>query len=312
MPSASPRRCSSRLSSETPYAVGAVYSRTEGGRFVPLAMLGAERVEWDVPHRGNGPAACASRIALMARAGAVGAPADARGRSDHRPGGTGGGRQTSPTRASLWRRPRSEKQRCGSRPPCCSARSGRSPPPRSGAGWPERSTTASPRSWPRWGTWWTTSPPAPAEASDGDLEDELRGLRRELTRIISELRLSIFDLRSEVHADVGLGSALSDYVRAVGTGSPLTVHLILDEAPSRLRRRDRDRTHAHRPGGDHQRSPARRGREPVGDLPCRSATSIARVEDDGGWRQEATRTTASAWRSCANARARIGAEPVRQ
>ena len=78
------------------------------------------------------------------------------------------------------------------------------------------------------------------EASDADLEEELRGLRRELTRIISELRLSIFDLRSEVHADVGLGSALSDYVRAVGTGSRLTVHLILErrrrlDSPSRPR-----------------------------------------------------------------------------
>ncbi len=68
-----------------------------------------------------------------------------------------------------------------------------------------------------------------------DFENELRTLRRELTRIISELRLSIFDLRSEVHAEIGLGSALSDYVRSVGTGSSLTVHLILDEAPSRLR-----------------------------------------------------------------------------
>ena len=72
------------------------------------------------------------------------------------------------------------------------------------------------------------------QASDDGLEEELRGLRRELTRIISELRLSIFDLRSEVHADVGLGLALSDYVRAVGTGSGLTVHVILNEGASRL------------------------------------------------------------------------------
>lgn len=60
-------------------------------------------------------------------------------------------------------------------------------------------------------------------------------LRGELTRIISELRLSIFDLRSEVHATNGLGAALSDYVRGVGATSDLTVHLVLDEAPQRLR-----------------------------------------------------------------------------
>lgn len=61
-------------------------------------------------------------------------------------------------------------------------------------------------------------------------------LRNEITRVVGELRLSIFDLRSEVTPDVGLGSALSDYVRAVGARSGLTVHLRLDEGPTRLRR----------------------------------------------------------------------------
>jgi signal transduction histidine kinase len=63
----------------------------------------------------------------------------------------------------------------------------------------------------------------------------LQSLRADLTRIISELRLSIFDLRSEVHASTGLGAALSDYVRTVGASSDLTVHLVLDESPHRLR-----------------------------------------------------------------------------
>lgn len=62
---------------------------------------------------------------------------------------------------------------------------------------------------------------------------QLRGLRDEITRVITELRLSIFDLRSQVSG--GLGSALSEYVREVGTRSGLTVHLTLDEGPSRLR-----------------------------------------------------------------------------
>lgn len=68
-----------------------------------------------------------------------------------------------------------------------------------------------------------------------DVHDDLRALRAEVTRIISELRLSIFDLRSEVHSTTGLGTALSDYVQRVGAGSQLTVHLVLDESPERLR-----------------------------------------------------------------------------
>lgn len=67
-----------------------------------------------------------------------------------------------------------------------------------------------------------------------DLEADLKGLRGELTRVITELRLSIFDLRSEVQSTVGLGTALSDYARQVGAGSNLTVHLVLDEAAVRL------------------------------------------------------------------------------
>ncbi len=72
-------------------------------------------------------------------------------------------------------------------------------------------------------------------ATDDGTRDQLQGLRRELTRIISELRLSIFDLRSEVHPSAGLATALSDYARQVGSTSQLTVHLVLDESPNRLR-----------------------------------------------------------------------------
>ena len=50
----------------------------------------------------------------------------------------------------------------------------------------------------------------------------------------ADLRLSIFDLRSDVSATNGLGAALSDYVRQVGAKSDLTVHLTLNEAPTRL------------------------------------------------------------------------------
>lgn len=74
-----------------------------------------------------------------------------------------------------------------------------------------------------------------ANADSGEQAAQLKELRSELTRVVSELRLSIFDLRSEVNPSIGLGSALSDYVRQVGSRSKLTVHLTLDEAPTRLR-----------------------------------------------------------------------------
>lgn len=73
-----------------------------------------------------------------------------------------------------------------------------------------------------------------ARATDGTQARKLRDLRRELTRMVGELRLSIFDLRSEIGPGAGLGAALSDYVRQVGARSTMTVHLTLDEAPTRL------------------------------------------------------------------------------
>jgi signal transduction histidine kinase len=70
--------------------------------------------------------------------------------------------------------------------------------------------------------------------SDLTMRAELRDLRAQLTRIVSELRLSIFDLRSDVEPATGLGAALGSYVRQVGTGSGMTVHLVLDESAVRL------------------------------------------------------------------------------
>jgi signal transduction histidine kinase len=62
----------------------------------------------------------------------------------------------------------------------------------------------------------------------------LRELRGELSRVVADLRLSIFDLRSGVSSLHGLGAALTEYVRQVGAKSDLTVHLTLKEAPTRL------------------------------------------------------------------------------
>lgn len=73
-----------------------------------------------------------------------------------------------------------------------------------------------------------------ARASTADVTTDLSSLRDNLTRIISELRLSIYDLRSDVQPGVGLGSALTAYVRQVGTAAGITVHLVLDESSQRL------------------------------------------------------------------------------
>lgn len=75
---------------------------------------------------------------------------------------------------------------------------------------------------------------AEARGHDDAMEQQLHQLRTEITRIVSELRMSIFDLRSEVDVHGGLGAALSEYVRSVGRQSGLTVHVSLAETPNRL------------------------------------------------------------------------------
>jgi signal transduction histidine kinase len=65
-------------------------------------------------------------------------------------------------------------------------------------------------------------------------EVELRVLRNEVTRVITELRLSLFELRSEVDRYGGLATAIADYARTVGQSAGLRVHLSLDESTARL------------------------------------------------------------------------------
>jgi len=64
--------------------------------------------------------------------------------------------------------------------------------------------------------------------------DELRALRGEVTRVITELRLSLFELRSEVDRHGGLTAAIADYARTVGASGGLRVHMSLDESTARL------------------------------------------------------------------------------
>ncbi len=67
-----------------------------------------------------------------------------------------------------------------------------------------------------------------------ETSEELRLLRAEVTRVITELRLSLFELRSEVDRQGGLTAAVSEYARTVGAAGGLRVHFSVEETPARL------------------------------------------------------------------------------
>ncbi|WP_415645788.1 GAF domain-containing sensor histidine kinase [Stackebrandtia soli] len=67
-----------------------------------------------------------------------------------------------------------------------------------------------------------------------DSQSQLQELRDEVTRLVTELRLSLFELRSEVDRHGGLTTAIADYARTVGSSAGLRVHLSLDEGGARL------------------------------------------------------------------------------
>ena len=73
-----------------------------------------------------------------------------------------------------------------------------------------------------------------ADAASPAGKQMARQLRGELSRVVNELRLSIFDLRSNVSCHAGLGLVLSDYAREVGKQGGMTVHLAVSERPQRL------------------------------------------------------------------------------
>jgi signal transduction histidine kinase len=52
--------------------------------------------------------------------------------------------------------------------------------------------------------------------------------------VITELRLSLFELRSEVDRHGGLTAAVAEYARTVGASGGLRVHLSIEETPARL------------------------------------------------------------------------------
>jgi signal transduction histidine kinase len=77
---------------------------------------------------------------------------------------------------------------------------------------------------------------AQATLPDGadETAEELRTLRGEVTRVITELRLSLFELRSEVDRNGGLAAAIAEYARTLGTSAGLRVHFTFDESTARL------------------------------------------------------------------------------
>jgi signal transduction histidine kinase len=71
-------------------------------------------------------------------------------------------------------------------------------------------------------------------SADPVQREQIGVLRGELTRVVTELRHSIFDLRHEIAAGAGLGESLSAYANQVSATSPMTVHVTLDEKGPRL------------------------------------------------------------------------------
>ena len=74
---------------------------------------------------------------------------------------------------------------------------------------------------------------ADLDANRPEARDTVRRVRQHVTRIISELRLSIFTLRTAPEPG-GLGAALGEYVRSVASAAGIAVHLSLSEDPARL------------------------------------------------------------------------------
>ncbi len=70
--------------------------------------------------------------------------------------------------------------------------------------------------------------------ADSAAAADLQALRGEVTRVITELRLSLFELRSEVDRHGGLAAAIADYARTIGASAGFRVHLSLDESTARL------------------------------------------------------------------------------
>jgi signal transduction histidine kinase len=71
-------------------------------------------------------------------------------------------------------------------------------------------------------------------ATSPEAERSVAHVRTELTRMVSDIRYSISDLRSSVRPERGLGAALSSQVQSIAASGRLTMHLSLHESTFRL------------------------------------------------------------------------------
>ncbi|TAL16911.1 MAG: hypothetical protein EPN99_12285 [Frankiales bacterium] len=73
-----------------------------------------------------------------------------------------------------------------------------------------------------------------ASKVDAGLAESMSEVRKGLTSLISDIRLSITDLKTSISNDRGLGAAITGYLRAVGSGQQVVVHVSLKESTFRL------------------------------------------------------------------------------
>ena len=76
-----------------------------------------------------------------------------------------------------------------------------------------------------------------ASVTEPEQAHDVAMLRREVTRVVAELRNSVFDLRNETGSTQGLGQSIATFARHIGSHSDLTVHVTMDESSIRLRPR---------------------------------------------------------------------------
>lgn len=72
------------------------------------------------------------------------------------------------------------------------------------------------------------------QTTDADQVERLTGLRNEVTRVVNELRHSIFDLRQPGPGTEGLGESIAAFAQYFGTTTPIAVHVSLDQHGPRL------------------------------------------------------------------------------
>lgn len=73
-----------------------------------------------------------------------------------------------------------------------------------------------------------------ASASDEETRESAELVRDEISRVVGEIRASVFELRQVTPSSTTLGSALSEYAHRQFDDSPVSVHVLLNESPHRL------------------------------------------------------------------------------